>query len=51
MKDQVERNGAGPGSVESTGSRGSAFEVLKIFTGLGFTCFGGPIAHLGYFRT
>lgn len=31
-------------------AKGSAFEVLKIFTLLGFTCFGGPIAHLGYFR-
>jgi len=31
--------------------KGSAFEVLKIFTVLGFTCFGGPIAHLGYFRS
>ncbi len=31
--------------------KGSAFEVLKIFTLLGFTCFGGPIAHLGYFRS
>jgi chromate transporter len=31
--------------------RGSAWEVLRIFTWLGLTCFGGPIAHLGYFRT
>ena len=26
------------------------FEVLKIFTRLGLTSFGGPTAHLGYFR-
>ena len=25
-------------------------EVLAVFTRLGCTCFGGPIAHLGYFR-
>ena len=29
---------------------GSALEVLRIFTRLGFTSFGGPVAHLGYFR-
>jgi chromate transporter len=28
----------------------SVFEVFKVFLGLGFTSFGGPIAHLGYFR-
>lgn len=37
---------------EPTGDgRGSAFEVLRTFTKLGVTSFGGPIAHLGYFRT
>jgi chromate transporter len=29
---------------------GSALEVLRIFTRLGLTSFGGPVAHLGYFR-
>src|SRR5216684_3046175 len=31
--------------------RGSALEVLRIFLRLGVTSFGGPVAHLGYFRT
>src|SRR6266849_4434623 len=30
--------------------RGHLLEVLGIFTRLGLTSFGGPIAHLGYFR-
>jgi chromate transporter len=31
--------------------RGSPGEVFKVFLKLGLTSFGGPIAHLGYFRT
>lgn len=30
---------------------GSPFEVLRVFLRLGLTSFGGPVAHLGYFRT
>jgi chromate transporter len=30
--------------------RGSAVEVFRVFLGLGLTSFGGPVAHLGYFR-
>jgi chromate transporter len=33
------------------GGRGSCFEVFLVFLRLGFTSFGGPVAHLGYFRT
>jgi chromate transporter len=29
---------------------GSPLEVLRVFLRLGVTCFGGPIAHIGYFR-
>lgn len=30
--------------------RGSALECWLVATRLGLTCFGGPVAHLGYFR-
>ncbi|RKO63440.1 chromate transporter, chromate ion transporter (CHR) family [Caldibacillus debilis GB1] len=35
---------------ENALKRGSAWEVLKTAVRLGLTSFGGPIAHLGYFR-
>ena len=37
-----------PGAVASPS--GSFLEVLLVFLRLGCSCFGGPIAHLGYFR-
>ncbi|SEI45611.1 chromate efflux transporter [Achromobacter sp. NFACC18-2] len=32
------------------GGRGSCLEVFLVFLRLGLTSFGGPVAHLGYFR-
>src|SRR5215813_9752637 len=42
------------GRGEDQGQRpagGTFWEVLRVFARLGLTSFGGPIAHLGYFRT
>lgn len=36
--------------VSSRGSPGTWTEVLAVFFRLGLTSFGGPVAHLGYFR-
>ena len=37
--------------IHPTGRRASPLEVLAAFLKLGLTSFGGPVAHLGYFRT
>jgi chromate transporter len=37
-------------TASSAPATGSPFEVFSIFLRLGLTCFGGPIAHIGYFR-
>ncbi|HEX7126378.1 MAG TPA: chromate efflux transporter [Thermodesulfobacteriota bacterium] len=39
-----------PGGPGDGAARGSFGEVLAAATRLGFTSFGGPVAHLGYFR-
>jgi chromate transporter len=36
--------------IERENGRSSAPEVFRVFLGLGLTSFGGPVAHLGYFR-
>lgn len=41
-------HGSVDGNTEA--AQGSAAEVFKAFLKLGLTSFGGPIAHLGYFR-
>src|ERR1700760_4629641 len=39
-----------PGTNVATRLSNPPLEILLIFLRLGCTCFGGPIAHLGYFR-
>ncbi|WP_406869313.1 chromate efflux transporter [Paraburkholderia fungorum] len=39
-----------PVTVPRSGRLIDVFDVLKVFLKLGLTSFGGPIAHLGYFR-
>src|SRR5215208_7156407 len=39
-----------PQSARRTGRPGRWPEVLAVFLRLGLTSFGGPVAHLGYFR-
>ena len=38
-------------SATGTGESGSAWTVFRVFLRLGLTSFGGPIAHLGFFRS
>src|SRR5437868_6824965 len=42
--------GAEVGRGHGAPKHGSVGEVLIVATRLGLTCFGGPVAHLGYFR-
>ncbi|MGA8996789.1 MAG: chromate transporter, partial [Pseudolabrys sp.] len=37
-------------SIQRRNQSGSPLEVLLAFGKLGVSCFGGPIAHIGYFR-
>ncbi|MCX7792484.1 MAG: chromate transporter, partial [Chloroflexaceae bacterium] len=41
---------AEPGVAAASTSAGNLAEVLAVFLRLGLTSFGGPVAHLGYFR-
>lgn len=36
--------------AQRSAPNGSAIEVFRVFLALGLTSFGGPVAHLGYFR-
>src|SRR3989337_586296 len=47
MNEHVETATA---EAAQSGRQGSLLEVLWVSTRLGLTCFGGPIAHLGYFH-
>src|SRR5438105_2426421 len=51
MNDSNVTRGTTATFAATAGPSGSAFEVLRVFTWLGVTSFGGPVAHLGYFRT
>lgn len=37
-------------AMETEKTKGSPLEVFRVFLMLGLTSFGGPVAHLGYFR-
>ncbi len=52
MLDTAAANmGTVPQEAENTRPLGSPVEVLLVFLRLGLTSFGGPIAHLSYFRS
>ncbi|MEE2952155.1 MAG: chromate efflux transporter [Pseudomonadota bacterium] len=48
----AQNDGSGPNgeAAKEAAPQGSAGEVFAAFLKLGFTAFGGPVAHLGYFR-
>src|SRR5271165_3293157 len=51
MRASEERAGASmAGTVRRAAHKGTPFEVLRVFLRLGLTSFGGPVAHIGYFR-
>ncbi|BCJ85663.1 chromate efflux transporter [Effusibacillus dendaii] len=52
MSDQEVKQNQNLSSIGSHNSstKGSWFQILGVATRLGLTSFGGPIAHLGYFR-
>lgn len=53
MSSPDARTAATPPDVPAppAAGRGTPLEVLLVFLRLGLTSFGGPVAHLGYFRT
>lgn len=55
LRSRKRRRRAGSAPAGSTSAPafapGTALEVFSVFLGLGLTSFGGPVAHLGYFRS
>ncbi|MGX5735846.1 chromate efflux transporter [Bosea thiooxidans] len=49
MEERPEQDSPAP-PIRQPAGPGSAAEVFAVFLRLGLTSFGGPIAHLGYFR-
>src|SRR5271165_5252699 len=51
MNDEIAQRDLTTGAAGAKqGQAGSALDVLLAFFKLGVSCFGGPIAHIGYFR-
>lgn len=50
MTGMAENNDEPRGATSAGGTPGTWIEVLAVFFRLGLTSFGGPVAHLGYFR-
>lgn len=48
--DTSARSTTGPDGEREAPARSSFLEILLVFLRLGLTSFGGPIAHIGYFR-
>jgi chromate transporter len=47
---QADPSAAAPLATVGDRKQGSSLEVARVFLRLGLTSFGGPVAHLGYFR-
>src|SRR5271165_2311072 len=51
MNDEIAQRDLTTGAAGTKqGQAGSVLDVLLVFFKLGVSCFGGPIAHIGYFR-